>query len=95
MTPPAPRATPAGELGAAWIDTEASDPVVEVARRFALGLREAVAEQGLRAVAAKAGMSHSVVSAVIAGSRWPDLRTVARLEISLDRDLWPGRPTAP
>jgi transcriptional regulator with XRE-family HTH domain len=84
------RATPA-ELTPGWPVEASPDSVAEVARRFALALGAAVGQQSLRSVAAAAGMSHTSLSAILAGAVWPDLATIAKLERGLGADLWPGR----
>ncbi len=61
------------------------------AQRFAASLAGAVRGQSLRQVAREADISHSTLLAVMAGARWPDMITVAKLEESLDLDLWPRR----
>ncbi len=61
------------------------------AQRFAASLAGAVRGQSLRQVAREADISHSTLLAVMAGARWPGMITVAKLEESLDLDLWPRR----
>ncbi len=61
------------------------------AQRFAANLVGAVRGRSLRQVAREADISHSTLLAVMAGARWPDMITVAKLEESLDLDLWPRR----
>lgn len=58
---------------------------VEVARRLA----KAIGERSLRSVAREAGLDHTTVRALVEGERWPDLITIARLEVALDVRLWP------
>lgn len=36
-------------------------------------------------------MTHGSLNQVLAGSVWPDLLTIAKLEGTLGVDLWPGR----
>ncbi len=61
------------------------------AQRFAANLADVVRGRSLRQVAREADISHSTLLAVMAGARWPDMITVAKLEESLDLDLWPRR----
>lgn len=73
-----------------WPTGTVEDPpeavyAAEVARR----LKAAIGERSLRAVAREAGLDHTTVRAVLAGDRWPDLVTIARLETALDARLWP------
>jgi len=50
-------------------------------------------ERSTRSVAEEAGMNHVTLLNALAGQSWPDLITLARLEISLDAELW-KRPNA-
>jgi lambda repressor-like predicted transcriptional regulator len=64
---------------------------VAYAQRFAANLAGAVQGRSLRQVAREADISHSTLLAVMAGARWPDMITIAKLEDSLAIDLWPRR----
>lgn len=70
---------------------ESKDPVGEVARRFALNLRDAIGDRSLRAASEATGVDHTTIQAILQGRTWPDLYTLAKLEQGLDADLWPGR----
>jgi hypothetical protein len=65
---------------------------VDYARRFCQRLATAIGDRSVREVAREADISHTTVLAVLAGARWPDMITVAKLEHALEVDLWPGRP---
>jgi DNA-binding phage protein len=70
-----------------------SDAAGEAARQFAVRLREAIdaSEDGsVRKVARAAGLSHATLLAVLNGTTWADLYTVAKLEVALGRALWHG-----
>lgn len=54
-----------------------------------MNLREAMGESSLREIAAATGVSRSSLSTILRGEQWPDMETVARLEIGLGRVLWP------
>lgn len=41
-------------------------------------------------MAAAAGIHHVTLLRVLAGDSWPDIATLARLEIALDANLWHG-----
>lgn len=82
------RKTPA-ELVAGWPDEVAVDPVVETARRLALNLRGALTGTSVRDAARAAEVNYTTVYAILNGTTWPDLMTLARLEAGLDADLWP------
>ncbi len=74
-----------------WPTGKLSGPVAaEYARRFCLRLDQAIGERPIREVARVADISHTTVLAVLAGARWPDMATVAKLEVALSTDLWPG-----
>lgn len=85
------RLRPAEIAPTPWPDAASADPIAEVARRLALNLRIAIGEKSLRSVAKGAGLDHSVILRILAGQTWPDIGTVARLELELDADIWPGR----
>jgi lambda repressor-like predicted transcriptional regulator len=74
-----------------WPARPSTDPHAEVARRFVVALQRAVGDRSVRSVAVAAGMSHGSLNRVLAGSVWPDLLTIAKLEGALGADLWPGR----
>lgn len=86
------RPTP-GELSPAPFPTApAADPVVEVARLFAQALKAQTDATSIRAVAELCGINHSTVISILKGHVWPDMQTIAKLEVGLGTDLWPGRP---
>lgn len=45
---------------------------------------------GLRALGDRAGVSHATISRLLRGMVLPDVGTLARLEVAMRRDLWPG-----
>ncbi|MBB5643055.1 helix-turn-helix domain-containing protein [Cryobacterium roopkundense] len=79
------------ELAAGWPDVVSVDPIGEVARQFALNVRAAIGDRSIRAAAQDVGVDHSTIVAVLQGRTWPDLATIARLELGFGVDLWPGR----
>lgn len=81
------RATPA-MLSSQWPDGPSTDPVGEAARRFALNLREAIGERSVREVARTAGIDEGTIRKILLGGSWPDLRTIWRLESSLETELY-------
>lgn len=85
------RALPVELADAPWPEVPSEDPFGEVARKFVVNLRVAMAGRSLRAVAADAGLGHVTLQRVLAGQAWPDLQTIARLEEGLDAELWPRR----
>jgi transcriptional regulator with XRE-family HTH domain len=75
----------------AWPYARLSGPRIAVyAQLFARRVAAAIDGRTLREVARAAGISHSTLLAVILGQRWPDMVTIARLEDSLETELWPG-----
>jgi len=85
------RALPVELADAPWPNVASADAFGEVARRFVLNVREAMAGRSLRSVAADAGIGHVTLQRVLAGQAWPDLQTIARLEAGLNAELWPRR----
>jgi hypothetical protein len=84
---PSPKATSTD-----WPEAPCDDLAAEVARQLALRLRVALDGRSLRAAKALTGVDHTTIAAVLNGTTWADLATIARLEAGLDADLWPGRP---
>ncbi|PYY32510.1 hypothetical protein [Curtobacterium sp. MCBD17_030] len=88
------RALPVELADAPWPEVPSSDQFGEIARQFVLNVRDAMAGRSLRAVAADAGIGHVTLQRVLAGQAWPDLVTIARLEVGLDAALWPRHPVS-
>ncbi len=82
------------DLVTGWPDTPGADPIGEVARLFAQNLRNALGDRSVRAAARDAGVDHTTILAVLDGRTWPDLATIAKLELGFGADLWPGRSRA-
>ncbi|GAA1968187.1 hypothetical protein [Agromyces allii] len=76
------------ELTSSWPDVPSQDPAGEVARQFALKLAQAAGGRSIRAMAEEAAVDEGTIRRVIAGESWPDLRTIARLELSLKKRLY-------
>jgi hypothetical protein len=90
--PRTPRPSPA-TLAPGWPDAPTADAAGEAARQFARRLRAAVdakAGGSVRKVARDAELSHATLLAILAGTTWADLYTVAKLEVSLGVSLWHG-----
>ncbi len=64
--------------------------LVLYAQGFALAVEAAIGDRTLREVARQAEISHTTLSAVLHGQRWPDMITIAKLEETFERALWPG-----
>ncbi|MDN4478631.1 helix-turn-helix transcriptional regulator [Demequina sp. SYSU T00039] len=72
-----------------WPDAAIDDVPGEAARLLALGLREQMGDRSARAVGRLCGVDSTTVSAILNGTTWPDLRTIALLEAGLGVPLWP------
>jgi transcriptional regulator with XRE-family HTH domain len=70
----------------------AVDPVTEVARQFAENVRAAIGVKSLRQIGIDTGVHHTTIIKLLNGESWPDLETIAKLEIGLGVSLWPGPP---
>ena len=88
MTDRVPRKSPAA-LVERWPETPSSDPAGETARRFVLNLRAAIEDRSVRGLARDAGVDERTIRHVLAGSVWPDLRTISQLERALGVNLYP------
>ncbi|MEV7761976.1 helix-turn-helix transcriptional regulator [Curtobacterium flaccumfaciens] len=82
------RTLPVENAPAPWPEVASEDKLTEIARAFVLRLKVALGDESIRAVAARAGMSHVTVLKILGGRAWPDLATIARLELALDTDLY-------
>jgi len=74
-----------------WPTAVCAERPAEVARLVAVNLRGALNGRSLRTVARLAGVDHTTIAAVLNGTTWADLATIARLEAGLDAQLWPVR----
>lgn len=75
-----------------WPDGPTTGPAeVQVAVTIAHKLADATAGRSLRDVGRQAGVDHTTIAGIIAGERWPNMVTLARLEQALDVALWPSR----
>lgn len=73
-----------------WPEGKIEGPIeVRYAQELAQRLRSAVGASSLREVARAARIDHTTISAIMAGQRWADLVTIARLEDALEVRLWP------
>lgn len=77
------RSTPA-ELTDDWPHRRSPDADAEAVR-----LGEITEGLSLRRVSEITGVNHSVIGDVLAGRKWPDTQTPARLERGLEASLWP------
>lgn len=93
--PKSQRDTPA-DLCPDWPSSPSTSPEGEVARILALRLRASIPYRGVRKipyrgvrkVANRAGVDEGTIRNILSGARWPDLRTVVRLEVALGVALW-------
>ncbi|MFJ8991601.1 helix-turn-helix domain-containing protein [Streptomyces sp. NPDC102279] len=63
----------------------------QIGQAIARALSEAMERQGLsaNALASAADVNRQVITYVLRGETWPDILTVASLEIALGEMLWP------
>lgn len=94
MSPRPARRSPR-ELTPGWPDAPGDDPVAEVARLLCLNVRSALDGRSVREFARVTGVDRATIGTILAGEAWPDLQTIARLEIALGRPLWPPFPGDP
>jgi hypothetical protein len=87
---PRPQRLSPRELSPDWPTAPSDDPAGEVARRFVQNVDAAIAGKSQRAVTELTGVEHSTLSRVLSGQVWPDLATIARLELGLKTSLWPS-----
>lgn len=77
------RERPVDLAPAPWPDVHSEDPLGEIGRCFVVRLRAAMGERSVRSVANAAGLHHATLDKVLAGTAWPDLSTIGRLQITL------------
>lgn len=81
-------------LSGAWPDAALADHHgARVAQALARRLAATMDRRGISAnrLARSSGINRQTIANVLAGSGWPDLLTIASLELALEADLWPGR----
>ena len=83
------------ELTSSWPDQPSDDYVGEIARLFAINLREAIGDRSVRAISAECNVSHATVLFILSGEAYADLASIARLEQGLNTNLWPALRLAP
>jgi hypothetical protein len=88
MSPRPKRLTP-GEYAASFPGEPIDDPAAEAARQLVLNLISAIGERSLREAGVATGVDRTTIAEVIAGRSWPDIATLARLEVGLGVGLWP------
>jgi transcriptional regulator with XRE-family HTH domain len=86
------RSLPVDAAPSPWPDVAADDPYVEIARQFVVRVRAAMGERSIRSVAAQAGIHNTTLLNILNGRSWPDLATIARLEVALNADLYTSLP---
>ena len=76
-------------MSESWPEIVCDDAPAEVARQLSLNLRAAVDGRSIREVSRLTGVDRASIGAILNGDAWPDLQTIARLEIGFARPLWP------
>jgi len=74
-----------------WPYANVRDEPAAYAQGIARRIAENIGERSLRQVATQAGVAHTTLAALLAGERWADLITLARLEQALGVPIWPDR----
>ena len=59
-----------------------------LAAALAIRLRGGIGNWPIRYVGAISGLNHQTIRNILNGTTWPDLRTIARLEVALKTRLW-------
>ena len=59
-----------------------------LAAALAIRLRDGIGDWSIRYVGAISGLNHQTIRNILNGTTWPDLRTIARLEVALKTQLW-------
>jgi hypothetical protein len=60
-----------------------------MARRLALELQKLIGSTSLREAARLTGVDRTSIRDVLDGASWPDLATIAKLELGLGGRVWP------
>lgn len=82
------RPTPA-DLTPGWPELASSDHPAETARLLAVNLKRALGGRSVRSAVEGTGVDEATVRRILAGAIWPDLRSIARLELALNAPLYP------
>ena len=61
---------------------------VYLAAALATRLKNKIGNESIRYIAKKAQLSPQTILNILNGKTWPDLRTIAKLEIALNTRLW-------
>ncbi len=59
-----------------------------LAAALAVRLRKHMAGRTLETLAEKTGLGRQTINNILLGKGWPDIRTIARLEVALEKRLW-------
>jgi hypothetical protein len=86
---PRPRRLTPGEFGESFPHGPLNDVPAEMARLTALNLIAAIGNRSLREIGDVTGVDRTTIAEFIAGKSWPDIATLAKLEVGLDAELWP------
>ena len=89
FTMPRPKKLSPRERVPGWPETPTEDAVAEVARRFAMNLRAELQGLSLREAASRCGVDHTTIFSILDGRSWPELETIAKLELGMGVSLWP------
>lgn len=84
-----PTREPPNTFSTSWPEIECEDHLAETARLLAVNIKAITDQTGIRTVARTTGVNHSILSRIINGETWADTHTLARLEHTLNKPLWP------
>ena len=68
---------------------------VHIAAALATRLHKRISVESIRYVAKRAGLGPRTIINILNGTTWPDLRTIAKLEIALNGRLWETNTAKP
>ena len=63
-------------------------PEVYLAAGLSLRLNTKIGDESIRYIAKKSDLSPQTLLNILNGTTWPDLRTIAKLEVALGAKLW-------
>ena len=68
--------------------TPDAPPEAHLAAALAIRLRKHMKGRTLDKMAERTGLGRQTINNILLGKAWPDIRTVARLEVALSKRLW-------
>ena len=90
-----PTREPPRTFSSSWPEIQCEDHIAEKARLLAINIKPITERDGIRTIARRTGVAHSILSRIISGDTWADTHTLARLEHNLNTALWPRHTRQP